>query len=1149
MKGGVILFRGSGTAARRYLESDRSQADEYYLEGGVSLAEFTVVDGEGVVVGEGALTPVQYADWVDWINPFTGESMGTPRVPGEGRQGSPRFAEMVVNAPKSLSIAAALHPEVSGALDMAQKDAMGEIRRWLGQHSVTRVGPRGRQEVVPVEQLETVSVVHKTSRAGDPHRHIHFQIGTRVWAAGAWRGLDTAALFKQQGAIRALGTAVIVAHPQLAAVLDRHGLTLDPLTGEVAELERFNAPMSKRAEQVQKNLARFEVEWGARHPGQEPSPVVTARLAAMAWDHERPAKKPVSLKDEAGWRAELETLGYTSNLPRQHRPPPMSLDELRVQKIASRALDRCAAAASTWTRHTVQEHVTRIITEAGVGAEPAALRDLIAITTQLATDDCLSVLPPGAVQPDHVAHLTSLHVVAVETELRDLLAARATAGAHRMPDVTGLAAECGLDVDQTRAAAASASDHPLVVVEGAAGAGKTTMLGVAIEAAAVEGRSTRIVTPTKKAADVAQQELGVPADSVAKLVHAYGWRWNRDGVWTRLAPGDADSENGKIYTGPRVDARLRAGDRVVVDEAGMLGQDTALALLRIADEAGATVALVGDRAQLSAVGRGGVLDMAAQLSQRTFDMTTVHRFTDPEYADLTVRMRSGENPALLFDQLRVLGLIRLHRSTDAVQETIAGTAQYGDAITVATNDEARELNSRVRDKRVEQGDVDDTRTTTGSDWLAIGAGDLIQTRKNDGDLGIANRQNWTVQHVAEDGTVWARQAGSGHKYQRTVTLSAEYIREYTHLAYASTAYGVQGATVDESHTVLSDALNAAGVYVGMTRGRTRNRLHIVAADLDDARDQFTNALERDRADRGLAEGTRAAQEAVHGLVLDGPASFVNQEHVRLTRQIKHAEEQVRKWERAASTLDQQRDAHRVEQQRQKEIVAAADLHASQVRSEVVAPMIEHATVDGTAYLAVQARMWGAARAQTRSGRLNGRAVARAVTDAAAEHHMTEEAVRRRWGGVPETTTGILSWAHVVARTRATTDPHLVRANQDAEQARSEQQRLIARHSGERASLRRRVVGELPLSTAGTRTVPWRGRAEQSRLDLAEIEALPVIEAAQLVRARAARVQAERAAAERAQAARDARAAKLDQLRSASDDRRRPAQDHGVGPGL
>ena len=47
MKGGVILFRGSGADARRYLESDRSRADEYYLEGGTSLAEFSVGRRQG----------------------------------------------------------------------------------------------------------------------------------------------------------------------------------------------------------------------------------------------------------------------------------------------------------------------------------------------------------------------------------------------------------------------------------------------------------------------------------------------------------------------------------------------------------------------------------------------------------------------------------------------------------------------------------------------------------------------------------------------------------------------------------------------------------------------------------------------------------------------------------------------------------------------------------------------------------------------------------------------------------------------------------------------------------------------------------------------------------------------------------------------
>lgn len=237
VKGGVTLFRGTGTAACRYLESDRATADDYYLEGGTTLAEFTMTDVSGEVVAERSLSPEEHAAWVDWIDPLTGTSMGTPRLPGDGRRGSPRFAEMVVNTPKSLSIAAALHPKVSDALDVAQRDAATEIRRWLAQHSVTRVGPRGLQEVVPVEGLHSVAVLHRTSRAGDPHRHIHFQIGTRVLAAGRWRALDTAALFKQQGAIRALGTAVIAAHPNLAAVLDAHGLTLDPVTGEVIELE------------------------------------------------------------------------------------------------------------------------------------------------------------------------------------------------------------------------------------------------------------------------------------------------------------------------------------------------------------------------------------------------------------------------------------------------------------------------------------------------------------------------------------------------------------------------------------------------------------------------------------------------------------------------------------------------------------------------------------------------------------------------------------------------------------------------------------------------------------------------------------------------------------------------------------------------
>lgn len=864
MKGGVILYRGSGADARRYLESDRSRADDYYLEGGTALAEFFVVDGDGVLIGEGALTPDQYAQWVSWINPLTGDSMGIPRHAGDARHGSPRFAEIVVNAPKSLSIAAALHPEVSDALDAAQRDAVAEIRVWLGQHSVTRVGPRGAQRVVPVEQLETVAVSHKTSRAGDPHRHVHFQIGTRVWADAAWRGPDTAALFRQQGAIRALGTAVIAAHPRLAAALDVHGLTLDPMTAEVTELQPFNAAMSKRAEQVARNLAQFEREWHTAHPDQEPGPAAMSRLITMAWDHERPHKRPTLLGSEDAWRRELEASGYRPDLDRVPTQRCVALGDLSVQDVASRALDRCAAAASTWTVHDIQEHVSHLVTEAGVRADPTPLREFVALATRLAEENCLSVLPPDGPHPEHVAHLTSVHVVTVETRLRDRLAARAEQPRQRPPDPSRIARLLRLDPAQARAAAAVASTQSLVVVEGAAGAGKTTMLAAAIKAAAMLGRSTRVVTPTKKAADVAHQELGVAADSVAKLVHEHGWRWNRDGARTRLAIGDQDPDTDAAYAGPAASARLTIGERIVVDEAGMLDQDTALALLTIADEHLASVALVGDRAQLAAVGRGGVLDMAAQLLPRVHRMTTVHRFVDPEYAALTVQMQHGEHPQALFDRLCALGLVAIHESPDAQLEALGREWREGCAMTVATNDEARELNARVREERVHVGDVDDSSTAIGSDGLSIGRGDVIQTRRNDSGVRVANRQVWVAQSVDWDGAVWATERAAGHR-PRSVRLPAEYVAEHTHLAYAATAHGVQGMTVDESHTVVGDAMGAASVYVGMTRGRDANRVHLVAADTDEARERFVVAMNRDRADRGLARATAAARESVRGL--------------------------------------------------------------------------------------------------------------------------------------------------------------------------------------------------------------------------------------------------------------------------------------------
>ncbi|MGB3325359.1 MAG: AAA family ATPase, partial [Mycolicibacterium fortuitum] len=678
----------------------------------------------------------------------------------------------------------------------------------------------------------------------------------------------------------------------------------------------------------------------------------------------------------------------------------------------------------------------------------------------------------------------------------------------------------GLDAGQERAAAAVASTDPLVVVEGAAGSGKTTMLAVAITVGAQHGRLSRVVAPTLRAAQVTHDELGVPATSVAALVHAHGWRWNEDGVWIRLTPGDTDPETGRTYRGPAESAQLARGMRVIVDEAGMLDQDTAIALLTVTAEAGATVALVGDRAQLAAVGRGGVLDMAAQLRGRTFDMTQVHRFTDPAYAEITVRMRDGRDPGAVFDQLAALGLVRLHASDEDVREHIASQRREGEAVTVTSNDEARTVNASIREERVMRGEVDDHRTATGSDGLPIGVGDVIQTRKNNTSIGVANRQNWIVQHVEQDGTLRVREAGNGRKRQRTVRLPAEYVSEHAHLSYAATAYGVQGATVTGSHTTLTDATSAAGVYVGMTRGREQNLLHVVAESQEQAREQFVAAMERDRADRGLTDATERAAEAARGLVDEGPVRLVQTERARLTQLIERAEQHASLFEDAAARFAAQKQAHHVEADEHAELVAHAKETAEHTRQTVTTEVETRARADGQELVHARAHLHDA-RAEARAARFGRkRTAARSINAAEESVEKIERHVTQSWGTAPSLLRTVAEWAQTIATEHADTHPEVRAAEQALSDTEAARRQAAQRQAVERDRLTVQVYGaEQARQMRGTFRIPnptadaerARKRAAEARRIIAELDARPVAEAAEWLTQRREQQRAEREA--------------------------------------
>jgi len=180
---------GSAAAARHYVEADRGRADDYYLAEGTGVVERYVASSGAGVRRMQPISGDTYEAWVGGFDPDTGSPRG--RLRSDDR--AVRFVEVVVNGPKSWSLAAELHPDISHAYDAAQDRAATQIIRWLAQHATTRVGSRGAQVQVPVAEIEAVTVRHYTSRAGDPHRHLHLQINARVFAEGHWRALHTSA--------------------------------------------------------------------------------------------------------------------------------------------------------------------------------------------------------------------------------------------------------------------------------------------------------------------------------------------------------------------------------------------------------------------------------------------------------------------------------------------------------------------------------------------------------------------------------------------------------------------------------------------------------------------------------------------------------------------------------------------------------------------------------------------------------------------------------------------------------------------------------------------------------------------------------------------------------------------------------------------
>jgi len=395
--GGVKIYRGNPAAARSYGEADHARVDDYYLAEGTCLAERFVATPDGVEA-VGALDGDMYESWVAGLDPMSREPRGRLRRDPS----AVRFVEVVVNGPKTWSLAASLHPEIADAYDAAQNRAAQQVIGWLAQHATTRVGPRGRQVQVPVERIEAVTVRHYTSRAGDPHRHLHLQVNARVWVAGKWRGLHTVGVRDMIDAVNGIGHAAVMCDPQFRQALADRGFTLDSESGEVNELASFVGTFSARAHQIGKHIERYEAAWRDSHPGQEPGPDLLRTWDRRAWSEARPDKVVPTdgtvLTDR--WVGELHQLGFRSPA---HR---LKLHATRTGEIDREAavdtvLSRLGAKRSAWNAADIRGQVELLIARGGVITDLGVRAELAEDLTARAVTASVPLLDQHGT-PEHI---------------------------------------------------------------------------------------------------------------------------------------------------------------------------------------------------------------------------------------------------------------------------------------------------------------------------------------------------------------------------------------------------------------------------------------------------------------------------------------------------------------------------------------------------------------------------------------------------------------------------------------------------------------------------------------------------------------------------------------------------------------------------
>jgi ATP-dependent exoDNAse (exonuclease V) alpha subunit len=394
-----------------------------------------------------------------------------------------------------------------------------------------------------------------------------------------------------------------------------------------------------------------------------------------------------------------------------------------------------------------------------------------------------------------------------------------------------LAAVGGRLSDEQRAAIALAcGEHPLVVIEGHAGTGKSTTLTGIARAHQATGRqiivtSTAALAAERLATELSEQGVQCAAYSTAGL--------------------HAAINHGRVELSPVT--------TVIHDEAALASTREQLRLLRAVETSGARLIAVGDPQQNQPVGAGGLWD---QIQHTTRDADALVELTRNQRA----RHPADRHSQHLFRQGEIELAIRTYHARDRVHLDIGQQRAEDRALEAAGRDRAAgrstiviaqtsnehldELNARAQAIRQQAGELGDKGPGIPGRPYNLHAGDQVQIRHtiNHPEHGpLRNGTHATITAVDADRRELELQLTNGDQ----LTLNQQQLAQADlRLAYVQHPFPAQGHTTDTTHVIIAGQATREGTYVALTRAREQTHIYNAPSDSSPDADRLQMLAER-----------------------------------------------------------------------------------------------------------------------------------------------------------------------------------------------------------------------------------------------------------------------------------------------------------------